>query len=211
MNSYNECQAIIELDLDPIKVKLMHEPSGEGWTLEKANAIETEYRRFLYLSKTYPNEPVAPSEDVDTFWHYHILDTMKYAQDCQRIFGYFLHHFPYAGMRGEDDALTPERMAKRTRALYKQNFAESAGPKRARTGKQVSVATADSQTSAFCVGTASAFCVKTAHAFCVKTAPAFCVKTAPAFCVKSPGPAFCVEASNDFAVRPRLKSEAAAA
>jgi hypothetical protein len=32
--------AIAELDLDPIKVKLMHKESGEGWSLERANAVE---------------------------------------------------------------------------------------------------------------------------------------------------------------------------
>ncbi|WP_205588317.1 glycine-rich domain-containing protein [Helicobacter vulpis] len=45
-----------------------------------------------------------PPKDVDAFWHYHILDTQKCAQDCQEIFGYFLHHFPYFGMRGDQDA-----------------------------------------------------------------------------------------------------------
>jgi hypothetical protein len=44
MDSYNECKAIVELDLDPIKVKLMHGESGEGWSLEKASAVEVEYR-----------------------------------------------------------------------------------------------------------------------------------------------------------------------
>lgn len=27
-------------------------------------------------------------------WHAHILFTQKYAADCDRIFGSFLHHFP---------------------------------------------------------------------------------------------------------------------
>jgi hypothetical protein len=89
-----DMHAIAALDLEPIKVKLMHEESGEGWTLERANAVEFEYRRFLYLMKKFPNEQTAPLVDVDTFWHYHILDTMKYAADCEAVFGYFLHHFP---------------------------------------------------------------------------------------------------------------------
>src|SRR6478735_1352080 len=118
MNSYNECTAIVELDLDPIKMKLMHKESGEAWTLHRANAVEAEYRRFLYLTNTYPAESISPSVDVDTFWHYHILDTMKYAQDCQHVFGYFLHHFPYFGMRGDEDAANLAQAAARTRDLY---------------------------------------------------------------------------------------------
>ncbi|GJJ00837.1 hypothetical protein RugamoR64_13750 [Duganella rhizosphaerae] len=113
------------LDLEPIKVKLMHKESGEGWSLERANAIETEYRRFLFLMKQFPNEQTAPLVDVDTFWHYHILDTMKYAVDCDAVFGHFLHHFPYIGLRGEDDLVAHERLGHRMQELYEATFGES--------------------------------------------------------------------------------------
>ncbi|MGV7208870.1 glycine-rich domain-containing protein [Oxalobacteraceae bacterium A2-2] len=117
-------QAIAALDLEPIKVKLMHQESGEGWTLEHANAVESEYRRFLYLMHEFPTEQTAPLMDVDTFWHYHILDTMKYAADCEAVFGYFLHHFPYIGLRGGDDEAAHQRVGLRMQELYEQTFQE---------------------------------------------------------------------------------------
>lgn len=116
--------AIAALDLEPIKVKLMHQESGEGWTLARANAVEFEYRRFLYLMKQYPHEQTAPLVDVDTFWHYHILDTMKYALDCDAVFGHFLHHFPYIGLRGADDEAAHIRVGLRMKDLYEQTFGE---------------------------------------------------------------------------------------
>jgi hypothetical protein len=125
MLSTQDFTAIAELDLDPIKIKIMHEESGEGWTLEKANAVEFEYRRFLVLMKLYPQEQTAPLFDVDTFWHYHILDTMKYASDCDKVFGYFLHHFPYIGLRGEQDVQAHHRVGERMRQLYEQTFGEA--------------------------------------------------------------------------------------
>lgn len=125
MNSNVSLNAIMELDLDPIKVKLMHTQSGEGWCREKADAVEKEYRRFLYLMTTFPSEQTSPLIDVDTFWHYHILDTMKYASDCEQTFGYFLHHFPYIGMRGEEDATSRIAGAERMRELYELTFGES--------------------------------------------------------------------------------------
>jgi hypothetical protein len=116
--------AIAALDLEPIKTKLMHVASGEGWTQARADAIETEYRRFLYLMHAFPDEQTAPTVDVDTFWHYHILDTMKYAADCERVFGYFLHHYPNLGMEGEHDAGAEQRGAERMRVLYEETFGE---------------------------------------------------------------------------------------
>ena len=124
MDTNVDFKAIAELNLDAIKVKLMHRESGEGWSLEKANAVEFEYRRFLILMKQFPEEETAPLMDVDTFWHYHILDTLKYAADCQQVFGYFLHHFPYIGLRGEDDAAAHERVGERMKQLYEQTFGE---------------------------------------------------------------------------------------
>jgi hypothetical protein len=122
MISNNDFALIAALDLNPIKVKLMHKESGEGWSLEHANAIETEYRRFLYLMDAFPHVDVAPTVDVDTFWHYHILDTMKYALDCERTFGRFLHHYPYLGLEGENGAEMQQQAGERMRELYESTF-----------------------------------------------------------------------------------------
>jgi hypothetical protein len=126
MNANDLFKAVMELDLTPIKTKLMHVASGEGWSLEKANAVEKEYRRFLCLMKLFPGEDTAPLVDVDTFWHYHILDTMKYAADCERVFGYFLHHYPYVGMDGsEEDEQFRLDSGERMRTLYESLFGEA--------------------------------------------------------------------------------------
>lgn len=125
MISNVDLKAISVLDLEPIKMKLMHKPSGEGWSAEKANAVELEYRRFLYLMKAFPIEQTAPLVDVDTFWHYHILDTMKYALDCDQVFGYFLHHYPYVGMLTEDSEQERQAGGDRMQELYEQTFGDS--------------------------------------------------------------------------------------
>ena len=128
MNATVDFKEFSELNLDQIKQKLMHVESGEGWTLEQANAVEIEYRRFLYLMKKFPNEQTSPSVAVDTFWHYHILDTMKYAADCEQVFGYFLHHYPYIGMVGENAGEEHHDSGERMRELYEQTFAVSYNP-----------------------------------------------------------------------------------
>jgi hypothetical protein len=199
MISYNEFEAFLKLDLEPIKVKLVHQ-SGEGWGIQRTEAVETEYRRFLYLMKTYPGEHTAPLEDVDTFWHYHILDTMKYAADCDTLFGYFLHHFPYVGMRGEADEAALQTMGARMAELYESAFGESyirasvCEPWAYLDSGKPAAGSAEAK-AAFCsVGTKPAFCsVATKPAFCsVATKPAFCsAATKPAFCSAATKPAFC--------------------
>lgn len=139
-------QAVMQLDLSSIKAKLMHAASGEGWSQDKADAVEREYRRFLCLMTTFPDEQLAPLVDVDTFWHYHILDTMKYARDCQQAFGYFLHHYPYLGLGGEDDEQEREDTGERTRSLYEALFGEAMI---APAGRQ---AATDTVATAWCAG-----------------------------------------------------------
>jgi len=201
MNTNDLLKAVMELDLEPIKMKLMHVASGEGWSLEKANAVEKEYRRFLCLTKMYPEEDTAPLVDVDTFWHYHILDTMKYAADCEQAFGYFLHHYPYVGMRGEDDEQFRVDSGERMRELYEATFGEAypgsgATAQPAHDGVDIAFcASPHKQATAFCASPHSrdvAFCASPhvhngsmQQASEIKADTAFCAsphKQATAFC-----------------------------
>ena len=127
--------AIAAIDLDRIKTKLCHVESGEGWSRACADAVEIEYRRFLYLMKAYPNEQTVPNVEVDIFWHYHILDTVKYAADCAAAFGYFLHHDPSVGLAGASEALERTERAARLDSLYRATFGPAADDKNAYCGR----------------------------------------------------------------------------
>lgn len=122
MSTNTEFSVFEALDLTPIKMKLMHVESGEGWSELRANAVEAEYRRFLFLMKKHPDDGASPTVDVDTFWHYHILDTMKYARDCEATFGFFLHHYPYVGMGAGADEGERLRAGERMREIYESEF-----------------------------------------------------------------------------------------
>jgi hypothetical protein len=114
--------AIAALDLTPIKFKATRQEDGYGWTPEHADRMAVAYKRYLTLHAKYPDLVLAPDQDVDRFWHLHILDTRKYAADCEAIFGYFLHHYPYLGLRGEDDAKALQSAFAQTQALLAQEF-----------------------------------------------------------------------------------------
>lgn len=97
---------IDDLDLSMVKMKLCLplEKEGKGWTQEEAVTAELWYKRFLTLCAIYPHEDIVPTHQIDAIWHAHILDTRAYIADCQEIFGGYLHHFPYFGLRDEQDA-----------------------------------------------------------------------------------------------------------
>lgn len=113
-----------ELDLEPIMVKLMDSEEGLGWSFDFTKRVAIEYKRFLILCKENPNSAIVPSSFVDDFWHFHILDTQKYQEDCQEFFGYFLHHFPYFGMRGKEDEENLKLAWKESCQLYEARFGE---------------------------------------------------------------------------------------
>jgi hypothetical protein len=115
-------EAVQALDLDPIKFKLMHDESGKGWSQEHVDAVEKEYRRFLCLKKLYPDEVIVPAPDVEHFWRYHILDTLKYVVDCKELFGGFLHHDHQVTMRAADDAQFRSEREARLRTLVEATF-----------------------------------------------------------------------------------------
>lgn len=111
------------LDLEPIAYKLMHpEPGQTVMTLAEADQLVTGYRCFLKLCAWHPEESIVPSKAIDEVWHAHILDTAKYAADCETVFGRFAHHFPYFGLRGGIDEATWRAAFGRTRELFRQHF-----------------------------------------------------------------------------------------
>lgn len=111
-----------QLDLSMVMTKLMDSEEGLGWSADHCARVAVEYRRFLALTRHYPDQPVVPSKTIDAFWHAHILDTQAYAEDCQRFFGFFVHHFPYFGMRGPEDAQALGNAYDSTLARYKSHF-----------------------------------------------------------------------------------------
>ena len=130
----NEIKRRIEgIDLEPIKFKLS---KLEGYSIDEINVVEKWYRRFLFLAWRHPSSAVVVPEPIDAMWHHHILDTKKYADDCSRVFGDFLHHFPYFGLRGDEDARALRAAFKRTSALMDEEFGENAADALAKLRKE---------------------------------------------------------------------------
>lgn len=108
-----------QLDFSMLKRKLVEE---RGWIPEHCDEVESLYRKFLALNIRYRDEKICPSGPVDDFWHAHILDTRAYMKDCEFLFGEYLHHFPYFGMRGVQDRAALDSAFERSLNLFILHF-----------------------------------------------------------------------------------------
>lgn len=116
-----------QIDWRPILFKLTDATHGLGWSMERAIPALQGYLQFLRAIDRYPHMALVPSEDVDEVWHCHLLDTQKYAADCQWLFGRFIHHNPYLGTptTGGKEALA--QAWQETRRLLQTSADELAG------------------------------------------------------------------------------------
>jgi len=117
---------IASIDLEMVKMKLCQPKEGIGWTRDQAEDAEIEYKRYLHLCRhfPYPHYSIVPNKIMDTMWHYHILDTKAYHKDCMNVFGRYIHHYPYFGLRGNEDAQNLADSFQKTRQLYLEEFGE---------------------------------------------------------------------------------------
>ncbi len=115
---------IFNMDMSMIFFKMTDEECagelGLLWEEDAAFAIN-QYRQYLYLIRKY-NKNISHTLAIDAVWHNHILDTRKYVQDCQAIFGLYLHHYPYFGSRDDEDREHLEMAFENTKILFKKEF-----------------------------------------------------------------------------------------
>ncbi len=94
------------------------------WSVEHANCVIFEYKRFCYLARTSaPGEQVTPSDAVDQAWHLHLTYSRDYWQVfCPKILGAELHHGPTAGGQVERARYYDQYAA--TLRAYEETFGE---------------------------------------------------------------------------------------
>lgn len=86
--------ALPSFDLSGIMEQLKADPQHADWSAEKLQQAELEYRQYMALCRSNPGQSVMPTRLGDAVWHFHILNTRKYTEDCRNYLGYFLHHQP---------------------------------------------------------------------------------------------------------------------
>jgi hypothetical protein len=115
---------INRMDFATLKQKLILPPSwgGHSWTPERADAAEAKYKKWLFLQRKHEDVLLAPGDEVDAVWHFHILDTEAYIRDTARIFGRYLHHYPYIGIT--EGVAKVVAVLEHTRRLFRAEYGE---------------------------------------------------------------------------------------
>lgn len=93
------------------------------WLNSEAEEASRQYRNYLWLLKKYGlNQPLAPTEDIDEFWHHHILHTKKYREDCNNIFANYLDHTPISHSQEKSAASNSPDPFEAMQNLYQKEF-----------------------------------------------------------------------------------------
>jgi hypothetical protein len=110
------------LNLAAVAQKLMSKKNGNGWTEEQTQAAIARYKMFLTLHFIFPERSLVPTQEIDEVWHNHILlNTEQYFQDCQHLFGHFLHHCSVDEV-DETDSQQQDAAFATTRNLFEEVF-----------------------------------------------------------------------------------------
>lgn len=114
-------EKILNLDLDIIVQRLIKK---HKWNSEDANECKKLYKNFLYLMGKYSGKQIViPTEEIDIFWHEHILHTDKYTNDCISVFGSYMHHDPYIEQSSDKIQIkTIKTLFDETQELHKNEF-----------------------------------------------------------------------------------------
>lgn len=112
---------IMNLDFSMIINKMV---SHQGWSKKDAEEVCRLYKNYLFLCVKYPDQSLPPSEDVDEFWHNHVLDTIKYRKDCDILFGKYRDHYPYFGIDGKTSMQDLSNAFDITQKLHMEEFGE---------------------------------------------------------------------------------------
>ena len=114
---------IAKLDLAYISESMCTESySLPRWTKEDAGKCCQLYKNFLLLQKKHLPLPLVPTREIDEYWHNHILHTKNYVEDCEHIFGHYLHHQPKTPADASDTLIADFLQ---TKALYLAEFGVS--------------------------------------------------------------------------------------
>ncbi|HEY2515953.1 MAG TPA: glycine-rich domain-containing protein-like [Polyangiaceae bacterium] len=88
--SPGQTASIVSVDL--LRASYRSDTFPQDWSAEQRERSLSRYEKWLALNERHPGACLAPTRDIDLFWHLHMLSPVSYARDCMKLFGLVLDH-----------------------------------------------------------------------------------------------------------------------
>ncbi len=118
----------IQNDPPTISADLIHasyrsDDFPEDWSKEQREVALGRYLKWLGLKVRHPKAKLAPTRDIDLFWHLHMLSPVAYVRDCMRLFGHVLDHDGGFG-KGEGELPKLQEVFTQTATMWEAEYKE---------------------------------------------------------------------------------------
>jgi hypothetical protein len=115
--------ALPGLSIDLVRASERSDTFPADWTRAQREQGLLRYRKFLALKRRHPKSRVAPTRDIDLFWHLHMLSPVAYFRDCMRLFGRLLDHDGGFG-KGDGELPQLQEVFTRTAGWWEAEYGE---------------------------------------------------------------------------------------
>lgn len=115
-------QGFVTVDL--LKASYRSDSFPQDWTKEQRERALLRYFKWLQLKLRNPKARLAPTRDIDHFWHLHMLSPVAYYKDCMRLFGRLLDHDGGFG-KGAGELPILQKVFKRTAQMWEEEYGEA--------------------------------------------------------------------------------------
>ena len=115
-------QALVSVDL--LGASYRSDTFPEDWSREQRETSLQRYFKWLQLKLRHPKARLAPTRDIDLFWHLHMLSPVAYHRDCMRLFGRLLDHDGGFG-KGPGELPLLQSVFARTAQWWEEEYGEA--------------------------------------------------------------------------------------
>jgi len=111
------------VSVDLVRASYRSDDFPQDWSQQQREAACARYQKWLRLKRGHANSPLAPTRDIDRFWHLHMLSPVAYSRDCMALFGKLLDH---DGGFGKEEGERPElqRVFEQTARWWELEYGE---------------------------------------------------------------------------------------
>lgn len=123
MNTAAAHSTVPTVSVDLVHASYRSDDFPKDWSPEEREQALARYLKWLGLKQRHPRARLAPTRDIDLFWHLHMLSPVAYVRDCMRLFGHVLDHDGGFG-KGEGELPQLREIFKQTAAWWETEYAE---------------------------------------------------------------------------------------